>query len=187
MDDGFSNTAEFAQAAQDILDGIAAIRWPPDSPDFTIPPARLNVQPQQRNGVKPIKSAFIDLLVQQGWQPEHDLFDAHLTYPNGTPPFAAEWETGNISSSHRAVNRLALGMHEQRISGGVLVLPTRDLYRHLTDRIGNFQEMVPYLPLYRRWDGEPGFRYLAIVTVEHDHLDPAAPYIPRGTDGRALI
>lgn len=187
VDDGFSATPEFARAQRDILDGIDAIRWPQGSPDFTIPPSQLNVRPQLRNGVKPIKDAFVELLERQGWAPEFDLFDAYLDYRNGTLPFVAEWETGNISSSHRAVNRIALGMEEGRIAGGVLVLPTRDLYRHLTDRIGNFQELEPYLPLYRRWDGEPGYRYLAIVTVEHDRLDPSAPYIPRGTDGRALI
>lgn len=187
VDDGFSGTREFARAESDILDGIAAIRWPQGAHDFTIPPARLAEKPQLRNGVKPIKEAFIELLVRRGWEPEHDLFDAHLDYQNGTLPFAVEWETGNISSSHRAVNRLALGMHERRIVGGVLVLPTRDLYRHLTDRIGNFQELEPYLPLYRRWQGEPGFGYLGIVTVEYDALDPTVPYIPRGTDGRALI
>lgn len=187
VDDGFGATPEFARAETDILAAIAAIRWPPGSPEFAIPPSQLNVRPQLRNGVKPIKDAFVDLLAHRGWVPEHDLFDAHLTYGNSTLPFAVEWETGNISSSHRAVNRLALGMEEGRISGGVLVLPTRELYRHLTDRVGNFQELQPYLSLYRRWDGEPGFRYLGIVTVEHDRLDPDAPFIPRGTDGRALI
>lgn len=187
VDDGFGATREFARAQQDILAGIDAITWPPGSPDFVIPPSRLNVRPQLRNGVKPIKDAFVEVLLRQGWEAEIDLFDAHLTYPNNTLPFAVEWETGNISSSHRAINRLGLGMQEERISGGVLVLPTRDLYRHLTDRIGNFQELEPYLDLWRRWDGEPGFHYLAIATVEHDGLNPAVPYIPRGTDGRALI
>lgn len=187
VDDGFGATPEFARARQDILDGIAAIQWPQGSRDFAIPPARLNVRPQLRNGVKPIKDGFVELLTRQGWVAEHDQFDAHLSYPGGTLPFAVEWETGNISSSHRAVNRLGLGMLDRRIVGGVLVLPTRDLYRHLTDRVGNFQELEPYLPLFRRWDGEPGFHYLAIATVEHDRLDSTAPYIPRGTDGRALI
>lgn len=187
VDDGFGASPEFGRAQQDILDGIEAIKWPPGSPDFAIPPSQLNVRPQLRNGVKPIKDAFVASLDRQGWVPELDLFDAHLDYRNGTLPFVVEWETGNISSSHRAVNRIGLGMEEGRVSGGVLVLPTRDLYRHLTDRIGNFQELEPYLPLYRRWDGEPGYRYFAIVTVEHDRLDPNAPFIPRGTDGRALI
>lgn len=187
VDDGFGATPEFARAQQDILDGIEAIKWPQGSPDFAIPPSQLRVTPQLRNGVKPIKDAFIELLKRRGWVPEFGLFDAYLDYRNGTLPFVVEWETGNISSSHRAVNRIALGMEEGRISGGVLVLPTRDLYRHLTDRIGNFPELEPYMPLYRRWNGEPGYHYLAIATVEHDRLDPNVPFIPRGTDGRALL
>lgn len=189
VDDGFASTGEFSRVERDILDGIGAIHWPSGSRDFTIPPAQLRVRPQLRNGVKPIKDAFVSVLEQRGWETETpgDLFDAAFGFQSSTLPFVIEWETGNISSSHRAINRIGLGMHEQRISGGVLILPTRELYKHLTDRIGNFQELQRYLPLWRRWNGEPGFQYLAIVTVEHDRLDSVAPYIPRGTDGRALI
>jgi hypothetical protein len=181
VDDGFGATPEFAWVEQDILDGIAAIRWPPGSADFAIPPGK------HLNGVTPIKDAFVEHLKGQGWVPEHARFDAHLDFGNGTLPFAVEWETGNVSSSHRAVNRLALGMQEGRISGGVLVLPTYELYWHLTDRIGNFRELEPYLEIWRGWNGQPGFHYFAIVTVEHDRLDPTAPRILKGTDGRALI
>src|SRR5690242_18115098 len=99
-DDGFGATPEFTQAADDILAGIEAIKWPPGSPDFTLRPGK------NCNGVKPIKEAFVDYLEMQGWVPEYARFDAHLTYNNGTLPFAVEWETGNISSSHRAINRL---------------------------------------------------------------------------------
>lgn len=181
VDDGFSATPEFARAEQDILDGIEAIVWPPGSDDFTMHPGK------NLNGVKPIKDAFVDLLQLKGWVPEFQTFDAHLSYHNGTLPFAVEWETGNVSSSHRAINRLGLGMQERRISGGALVLPTYDLYWHLTDRVGNFRELERYLPIWRGWDGLPGFHYLAIVTVEYDHLDESVPVIAKGTDGRALI
>ena len=181
VNDGFATTPEFAQVEQDVRAGIAAIRWPSRAADFAIRPGK------NGNGVKPIKEAFVEVLKRHGWEPEYQRFDAHLSFDSGTLPFAVEWETGNISSSHRAMNRLLLGMHEQRISGGVLVLPTRDLYWHLTDRIGNYRELEPYLPLYHRWNGEPGFRYLAIVTVEHDRLDENVPLIGKGTDGRALV
>lgn len=181
VDDGFGRTPHFAQVEGDLLTGIEAIKWPPGSADFAIPPGK------NLNGVKPIKDAFVAYLATQGWVPEHARFDAHLDFNDGTLPFAVEWETGNISSSHRAVNRLGLAMLEERIAGGVLVLPTYDLYWHLTDRIGNFRELEPYLDLWRGWDGQPGFQYLAIVTVEHDALDPDAPPIGKGTDGRALI
>lgn len=181
VDDGFGATPQFGQVRQDLLIGIDAIRWPPGSDDFTIPPGK------NLNGVVPIKGAFVEHLRDQGWVPEHARFDAHLEFGDGTLPFAVEWETGNISSSHRAMNRLGLAMHEGRISGGVLVLPTYDLYYHLTDRIGNFRELEPYLPMWEAWDGQPGFQYLAIVTVEYDALDPTVAPIAKGTDGRALI
>jgi len=181
VDDGFGATPEFAQAERDILQGIDAIKWPPGGSDFRLHPGK------NLNGVKPIKEAFVDYLELQGWSPEFARFDAHLVYTGETLPFAVEWETGNVSSSHRAINRLGLGMQEGRISGGVLVLPTYDLYWHLTDRVGNFRELEPYLSIWRGWNGLPGFHYLAIVTVEHDQLDGSVPVIGKGTDGRALL
>ena len=181
VDDGFGATPEFAQVKENILAGVAAIKWPSGSPDFAIRPGK------NANGVTPIKDAFIECLKQHGWVPEFRRFDAHLSFANGTLPFAVEWETGNVSSSHRAINRLGLGMHEERISGGVIVLPTRELYWHLTDRVGNLRELEPYLPLWRMWGGQPNFHYLAIVTVEYDRLDENVPTILKGTDGRALI
>jgi len=181
VDDGFGTTPEFAQVEEHVRAGIAAIRWPSGAEDFAIRPGK------HINGVKPIKDAFVEVLKGHGWEPEFRRFDAHLSFDSGTLPFAVEWETGNVSSSHRAMNRLGLGMQRRQISGGVLVLPTRDLYQHVTDRVGNFPELEPYLPLYTRWNGEPGFHYLAIVTVEHDRLDESVPRIKKGTDGRALV
>jgi hypothetical protein len=84
----------------------------------------------------------------------------------GYQPFVAEWETGNISSSHRAVNKMALGLLTGRISGGVLVLPARKLYRYLTDRIGNYEELRPYFPMWSALPVADG--YLGILAVEYD-------------------
>ena len=56
--------------------------------------------------------------------------------------FAAEWETGNISSSHRALNKICIGILEGHLAGGVLILPDRELYKFLTQRIGNYKELV---------------------------------------------
>ncbi len=57
----------------------------------------------------------------------------------GTSELAAvEWETGNISSSHRSLNRLALGLAAGVLTVGIVVLPTRALYEYLTDRVGNY-------------------------------------------------
>src|ERR1700722_8883923 len=58
---------------------------------------------------------------------------------------AIEWETGNISSCHRSMNKLCLVMMAGLIYIGVLILPSRLLYPHLTDRIGNWEELSSYM------------------------------------------
>ena len=94
-----------------------------------------------------------------------------------------EWETGNISSSHRALNKMVLALMEGRISQGVLAMPVRSLAAFLTDRVGNFEEIRPYLPVF----GPPGHEgRLLILTLAQDGNDAAVPVIGKGTDGRAL-
>jgi hypothetical protein len=82
---------------------------------------------------------------------------------------------------------MALAMMDGSVSGGVLVVPSRKLYKFLTDRIGNSQELEPYHPLWQLWSKHEGFGYLAIITVEHDLESLDVPRITKGTDGRALI
>ncbi|WP_197484920.1 hypothetical protein [Methylomonas koyamae] len=101
---------------------------------------------------------------------------------NGTI-FALEWETGNISSSHRALNKMVLGILKGALIGGILILPSRNMYKYLTDRIGNFQEILPYFPTWKNMEISNG--YLAIIEIEHDFKDTNAPLIPKGTDGWA--
>jgi hypothetical protein len=105
---------------------------------------------------------------------------------NGTR-IAIEWETGNISSSHRSMNKLAIALTNGVIDVGVLILPSRDLYEHLTDRIGNIGELSGYLSMWEGLKSVVVRGLLAITVVEHDELtsDPAMPYLRVGTDGRA--
>ena len=175
---------------------IAAVVWPPDNNKFVVYPEK------KGNGVKPIKNGFVAKLIDFGWKPEQNFprgeateiavtepgkFDAMLDLKDeGLSPFVVEWETGNISSSHRALNKMALALRLGRISGGVLVLPTHELYQYLTDRIGNYREIAPYLSLYTDIVGvEHG--YLGIMVIEHDAISAEVPKIQKGTDGRALI
>ena len=108
--------------------------------------------------------------------------------PNGKF-FGVEWETGNISSSRRALNRLTLGIKEGQLEGGALVLPSRSMYEYLTDRVGNFQEIENYLPLWS--DQAYAFKarnqnaVIKIFEIEHDGLSNQVPRIKKGTDGRA--
>ncbi len=115
-------------------------------------------------------------------------FDAHLTFGGGSSfaPFVAEWETGNISSSHRAINRIGLGIQIGYISGGVLILPSGELAPYLTDRIGNEPELRPYHSLWSEWRLAP-LSYFAIVAIEHDRTSLNVPRLPKGSDGRAVI
>ncbi|MCJ7761705.1 hypothetical protein MUP59_11290, partial [Candidatus Bathyarchaeota archaeon] len=98
------------------------------------------------SGVKPIRDMFTQKMAELGWNLETEIPIAarvrpgplDATMPVGTKTFAVEWETGNISSSHRAVNKMALGIISGVLIGGVLILPTRNMYKYLTDRVGNF-------------------------------------------------
>jgi hypothetical protein len=102
--------------------------------------------------------------------------------------FALEWETGNISSSHRALNKMAVGLLDKVIAGGILVLPSRAMYLYLTDRVGNYSEIQPYFPVWECLgnSGQISDGVLVVIEVEHDALSDAVPWIPKGTDGRAL-
>ena len=130
-------------------------------------------------------------LEKQAWELEAALdiatvdrpgkLDAVLTTSYGR--LALEWETGNISSSHRALNKMALGILKRVLTGGVLVVPTRDMYQYLTDRVGNWSELVPYLDLWRSIPTKNGI--LEIIVVEHDRVSKSVRRIPKGTDGRA--
>jgi hypothetical protein len=178
----------------DIKMAIDAVVWPSGASTFTIH-ARSGKKRGEGNGVKPIKDAFVALLRVRGWVPEQDYpnidpkwrppgpFDAFFTIP-GILPFVAEWETGNVSSSHRALNKMVMGMQDKCVTGGVLVLPTRKMAKYLTDRVGNFEEIEPY---FRFWKKAATVGYLAVIAVEHDFESDEVPRIRKGTDGRALL
>ncbi|HEX7385892.1 MAG TPA: hypothetical protein VF285_01295 [Castellaniella sp.] len=171
----------------------------------------------KRNGVSYLKSRFLkSMTTTEGWDAESDVpLDKDrqqppmLLYPSleayqepitsnfGGFDFmtktvsgiraAIEWETGNISSSHRSMNKLAIALRTGVLEIGVLIVPSRDLYEHLTDRIGNIGELSGYLAM---WNGlKEGVKrgLLAITVVEHDQLTDSIEinYLPVGKDGRA--
>jgi hypothetical protein len=106
---------------------------------------------------------------------------------HGTIAVAVEWETGNISSSHRSINKLLLALGAGAIQVGVLIVPSRELYEHLTDRIGNIKELAPYLGFWRLYQASVGKGMLCICVVQHDADtdDVKIPYLKVGKDGRA--
>ena len=141
----FARSREWKRIRRGLHEAIRAVDWPPGTGSFTIHP-----EPGKRrgegNGVKPIKKECLARLLEQGWNAEASLdilgtskpgeLDALLEAKAGW--IAMEWETGNISSSHRALNKMAIGLMRGSLVGATLVVPSRKLYKWLTDRVGNF-------------------------------------------------
>jgi hypothetical protein len=111
--------------------------------------------------------------------------DLDFWIKSGDEKIGIEWETGNISSSHRSLNKLCLALIYGVLDICVLIVPSRDMYEHLTDRIGNWKELNPYLPLWRGAGTSVKRGMLAITIVEQDSLDESVPYIPRTNAGRS--
>jgi Restriction endonuclease BamHI len=196
---------------------IQSIDFPEGSQTLTLRrKARRPDNQWERNGVGYLKRRFLEHMVQtEGWRsevgynlgkpgpPELQLypslesyqepitsefgdFDFVTTTPSGVH-VVIEWETGNISSSHRSMNKLAIALSTGQIQAGVLILPSRNLYEHLTDRIGNIAELSGYLAMWKDLGVRVERGLLAISVVEHDNLtdDPNHLYLPSGSDGRA--
>ncbi len=200
----FTGTRSWRRIESDVRLAVAAVQWPPGSGTFTIYPES-GKQRGRGNGVRPIEEGFVTKLSERGWTLERrqgsdenvgeddvarslrpGAFDAWLELQDERRrPFVIEWETGNVSSSHRALNKIALGLLQKRLSGGLLVVPSRELYRYLTDRVGNYRELEPYFPIWSSVSTDRG--YLGVIEVEHDATSLKVPRITKGTDGRALI
>lgn len=183
----FEESSDWFTIRAEIREAISLIIYPPGTSNFTINPMK------HGNGVKPIKEAcMIALRDRFRWRLETSINYAtrspgkvDATKVLDTHLFAPEWETGNISSSHRAVNKMVPGLLRGVFLGAALVLPSRKLYPYLTDRIGNYEELEPYFDVWRAVRLEEGF--LAVFVIEHDRVDSNVPTITKGTDGRALI
>ena len=79
---------------------------------------------------------------------------------------------------------MAIGLMDGVLAGGILILPSREMYQYLTDRVGNYAEIEPYFPVWRNLSINKGL--LAVIEVEHDAVSLDIPPIRKGTDGRAL-
>lgn len=187
----FPKSSFWTDAEKAIRSAIIGVDHPVGSGKFTIYPESGKAR-GEGNGVKPIKDLFVNKLVRVGWKSEEPLkitsdakpgdLDAVLYGKPGT--VAVEWETGNISSSHRALNKMVLGLMKGVIQAGVLVVPSRKMYKFLTDRVGNFAELEPYLDVWKAIPIKNGV--LKIIVIEHDAESKSVPRIKKGTDGRAL-
>ncbi|MGN7414609.1 hypothetical protein [Paenibacillus sp. SAF-068] len=186
-----SNAAAVRGLMNQVKNSIARMQHPAGSGEFRL------YNERKGNGVKPIKETFMFELKEHKWLLEHRV-DVGVTsnrpgpidavYPLGNQFFAMEWETGNISSSHRAINKMVTGMLRNQLLGGVLVLPSREMYEYLTDRVGNFRELAPYFDVWQKANYNIEEGYLYVIEIEHHGLtDDSAYRIIKGTDGRALL
>lgn len=129
----FHKSSGFETILAEIKNAVISVAHPKGSRQFVLYPER------KANGVVPIKKNFLDFLVQNEWQREHRMsiasrlrpgpIDAVKQIANGRY-FAVEWETGNISSSHRALNKMAVGLLDGVLAGGILILPSRKIYEY---------------------------------------------------------
>ena len=153
---------------------------------------------KHQNGVKPIKNTCIDNLVKHNWNKEYSLdlgntihrpgpIDAVSPSSSNLPNngfIGFEWETGNISSSHRSLNRLTLGILNKKILGGVLALPSSQMSKYLTDRVGNFEELEPYFPIWKNANYNIDIGYLSVIEFQHDaSSDKIDLRIGKGSEG----
>ncbi len=178
---------EFDSILSEITQAVSSVCWPEGSNTFTLYPEK------KANGVVPIKKNFMRFLDRNNWLLEHRMSIASRVKPGPIDAvkkladnrfFAVEWETGNISSSHRALNKMAVGMIDGVLAGGILILPSRKMYQYLTDRIGNYAEIEPYFPVWRNLIIDDGV--LIVIEIEHEAESRDVPPIKKGTDGRAL-
>ena len=182
-----TSSRAWQSAAKNIEQAIRVTDWPHGSGHFKLNPGKT----KHENGVLPIKVPCIQQLEVTGWQIERlpkefagvpmGNLDAMKETPFGCLGF--EWETGNISSSHRAINKIFHAMLRGGLIGGFLVVPSEGMRKYLTDRVGNITELREYFPVWQAIAFDRGaFR---IYVVEHDELCEKSPLIPKGIDGRS--
>jgi hypothetical protein len=187
----FSQSKEWRRVRKMLLTAIKSVEWPTGSGKFTIY-SKCEKKRDKGNGVKPIKAALMLDLKNQGWnigelvkpggQCNPDDYDALLQAKYG--PVVVEWETGNISN-HLPLNKMALALVRGTIAAGVLVIPSREMCRYLTDRVGHMQELEPYLDFWKSIPCKSG-GILQIMAIEHDATSTEVPQILKGKIGRAL-
>jgi hypothetical protein len=188
----FSQSREWKTVRSKLHKAIQSVEWPPESGKFTIYP-QSGKKRGEGNGVTPIKKGLLIDLERQGWRIEgqaklgekSDFGDFDAVFETARGPVVVEWETGNISSSHRSLNKMSLCIMRGKIAAGILIVPSRELYKYLTDRVGNMRELEPYLDLWKAIPCRHG-GVLEIVAIEHDATSLSVPRIRKGTDGRAL-
>lgn len=151
----------------------------------------INNSSKHCNGVVPIKEGCYQLLEEYyGWFREKPLdsfsekggpIDVYKEFQQYSELLRVglEFETGNISSAHRSMNKLALGLAHKDLDFAVLLLPVYKLSYCLTDRVSNYEELYPYFSLV---DKIP----FVFLGFDAESYDPSYEILPKGRDGMSL-
>lgn len=148
----------------------------------------INNSSKNCNGVVPIKEGCYQLLEEQyEWFREKPLdsfsekggpIDVYKEFYNESSVLRVglEFETGNISSAHRSMNKLAIGIVNNDIDFAALIMPVHNLSYYLTDRVSNYEELEPYFSLV---NNSP-FIFLGFDAEDYSS---SYPILPKGKDG----
>ena len=149
----------------------------------------INNKEKHGNGVVPIKEGIYKSLEEKyQWFREKPLnyfkndakkggpIDVYKAFDKDTFRVGIEFETGNISSAHRSLNKLALGIIKSELELAVMLLPVSKLAYYLTDRVSNFDELEPYFVLFNEYP-------FIILGFDADKYTEAVPILSKGRDG----
>ena len=134
----------------------------------------LNCTRKNCNGVVPVKEKCYQILEEEfGWYR-----DVYKEFVAEQSVFRAglEFETGNISSAHRSMNKLCVGIEKGELDLAMLMMPIKKMSFYLTDRVSNYEELEPYFLLL---DKVP----FAVFGFDAEEYSTDAPLLPKGKDG----
>lgn len=159
---------------------------------------QINNSKKHANSVTPIKAGLVNLLHDSyGWKKEKQLkslsgdleqrerkkgvgggIDVYKEFVQGQFSFnvGLEFETGNVASVHRSLNKMALGVDSHELDLMVLVLPVYNLSYFLTDRSANYEEIEAYFKLYEN-------RPFIAFGFEAEKYGPQFEIFEKGNDG----
>ena len=150
----------------------------------------INSSTKNCNGVVPIKESIYERLeTHYLWFREKPLryfenaqkggpIDVYKEFGSPTDSFnvGLEFETGNISSAHRSMNKLCVGIKHGDLHMAFLIMPIKKLAYYLTDRVSNYEELAPYFDLLNDYP-------IVVFGFDADGYSPTAPLLEKGRDG----
>lgn len=164
----------------------------------------INNSKKKANSVSPIKSGLVNLLHENyHWEKEHHLRVLKDNTPNSEDGgkrkrgqgggidiykefnidgyifrVGIEFETGNVASVHRSINKLCMGLQSHELDMIFLILPVFNLSQYLTDRVANYEEIEAYFPLFSE-------KTFAALGFDAECYSPDFPLFEKGKDGNA--